>query len=90
MLTSESAHRNHRCPPPRPVPTPQSRRPRIATALDAGCEAFLCNDTGLRRVTELRVLVLDDHECDCVDQHSNAPSVDVDVLTINRRRFAAF
>lgn len=35
---------------------------QIATALDAGCEAFLCNDTGLRRVMELRVLILDDLE----------------------------
>jgi predicted nucleic acid-binding protein len=35
---------------------------QIAVALDAGCEAFLCNDTGLRRVTELRVLVLNDLE----------------------------
>ncbi len=35
---------------------------QIAAALDAGCEAFLCNDAGLRRVTELRVLVLDDIE----------------------------
>ncbi|MCW5968715.1 MAG: PIN domain-containing protein [Blastocatellales bacterium] len=35
---------------------------QIATALDTGCEAFLCNDTGLRRVTELRILVLDDLE----------------------------
>lgn len=35
---------------------------QLATAIDAGCEAFLTNDTGLRRVTELRVLVLDDLE----------------------------
>ncbi len=35
---------------------------QVATALEAGCEAFLCNDRGLRRVTELRVLVLDDLE----------------------------
>jgi predicted nucleic acid-binding protein len=35
---------------------------QIAVALDAGCEAFLCNDAGLRRVSELRVLVLDDLE----------------------------
>jgi predicted nucleic acid-binding protein len=35
---------------------------QIAAALDAGCEAFLCNDLGLRRVTELRVLVLDELE----------------------------
>jgi predicted nucleic acid-binding protein len=35
---------------------------QLAVALEAGCEAFLCNDGGLRRVTELRVLVLDDLE----------------------------
>ena len=35
---------------------------QIATALEAGCEAFLSNDAGLRRVTELRVLILDDLE----------------------------
>jgi predicted nucleic acid-binding protein len=35
---------------------------QIATALEAGCEAFLSNDSGLRRVTELRVLILDDLE----------------------------
>jgi predicted nucleic acid-binding protein len=35
---------------------------QLAAALDAGCEAFLCNDAGLRRVTELRVLVLDELE----------------------------
>lgn len=35
---------------------------QVATALEAGCEAFLCNDRGLRRATELRVLVLGDLE----------------------------
>jgi predicted nucleic acid-binding protein len=35
---------------------------QIATALEAGCEAFLSNDAGLRRVAELRVLILDDLE----------------------------
>jgi predicted nucleic acid-binding protein len=34
----------------------------IATAIDADCEAFLTNDLGLKRVTELRVLVLDELE----------------------------
>lgn len=33
---------------------------QIATALQAGCEAFLTNDRRLQRVTELRVLVLDE------------------------------
>ncbi|MDT7542364.1 MAG: hypothetical protein QOE33_2268 [Acidobacteriota bacterium] len=35
---------------------------QVAAALDAGCEAFLCNDAGLRRVTELRVLILEELE----------------------------
>jgi predicted nucleic acid-binding protein len=35
---------------------------QVATSLVAGCEAFLTNDRGLQRVTELRVLVLDDLE----------------------------
>lgn len=35
---------------------------QIATALAAGCTAFLTNDTRLQRVTELRVLVLDELE----------------------------
>jgi predicted nucleic acid-binding protein len=33
---------------------------QIAAALTAGCEAFLTNDPLLKRVTETRVLVLDD------------------------------
>jgi len=33
---------------------------QIATALEAGCEAFLTNDRRLQRVTELRILVLDE------------------------------
>lgn len=32
---------------------------QVAVALNAGCEAFLTNDIALQRVTELRVLVLD-------------------------------
>ena len=35
---------------------------QIAVALGAGCEAFLTNDLTLKRVTELRVLVLDELE----------------------------
>ncbi len=34
----------------------------ITAALEGRCEAFLSNDTDLRRVTELRVLVLEDLE----------------------------
>jgi predicted nucleic acid-binding protein len=33
---------------------------QIAVALAAGCEAFLTNDVTFRRVTELRILVLDE------------------------------
>jgi predicted nucleic acid-binding protein len=35
---------------------------QIAVSLGAGCEAFLTNDTMLKRVTELRILVLDELE----------------------------
>ena len=33
---------------------------QIACAIEAGCDGFLTNDLNLRRVTELRVLALDD------------------------------
>lgn len=33
---------------------------QIAVAIRAGCDAFVTNDTGLRRVTEIRIVVLDD------------------------------
>ncbi len=33
---------------------------QLALALEAGCEAFLTNDSQLKRVSELRVLVLDE------------------------------
>lgn len=33
---------------------------QIAAALTTGCQAFLTNDPPLKRVTELRILVLDD------------------------------
>ena len=36
----------------------------VATAIEAGCDAFLTNDRGIQRVTEIRVLVLDDLEID--------------------------
>lgn len=35
---------------------------QIATALENNCDAFLCNDGGLKRVAELRIIVLDDLE----------------------------
>jgi predicted nucleic acid-binding protein len=34
----------------------------IAVALDAGCDAFLTNDRGIQRVTEIAVWVLEDLE----------------------------
>jgi predicted nucleic acid-binding protein len=34
----------------------------VATAIDAGCDAFLTNDLGLKRVKELMILVLDELE----------------------------
>jgi len=36
----------------------------VATALEAGCQAFLTDDLGLKRVSEIRVLVLDELELD--------------------------
>lgn len=33
---------------------------QIAFAVDAGCQAIVCNDRSMRRVTELSVLILDD------------------------------
>lgn len=35
---------------------------QIASALKAGCEALLTNDSALQRITELRILVLDQME----------------------------
>lgn len=32
----------------------------IATALETGCEAFLTNDVALKRIKEIRILVLDE------------------------------
>ena len=34
----------------------------VASAIEAGCDIFLTNDLGLRRVKELHVLVLDELE----------------------------
>jgi len=36
----------------------------VAAAIDQSCDAFLTNDFTLRRITELRVLVLDELEID--------------------------
>jgi predicted nucleic acid-binding protein len=35
---------------------------QVAAALNAGCGTFLTNDVTLKRVTELRVLLLDELE----------------------------
>jgi len=35
---------------------------QIATALENGCDAFLCNDNGLKRISELKILILDELE----------------------------
>jgi len=35
---------------------------QIATAIESDCEAFVCNDRAMRRVRELRVLILDELE----------------------------
>ncbi len=35
---------------------------QIATALENPCNAFLCNDKNLKRVTELKILILDEIE----------------------------
>jgi predicted nucleic acid-binding protein len=36
----------------------------VATALLSRCDAFLTNDHALKRITEIRILVLDDFACD--------------------------
>jgi len=36
----------------------------VAAAIDVRCDAFLTNDTGIKRVTEITVLVLDELELD--------------------------
>ena len=36
----------------------------VAASIDARCDAFLTNDTGIKRVTEVAVLVLDELELD--------------------------
>src|SRR5262249_10369125 len=39
----------------------------IAAGIDARCDAFLTNDTGIKRVTEIAVLVLDELELDLAE-----------------------
>jgi predicted nucleic acid-binding protein len=46
---------------------------QLAAAIAAHCEAFLTNDRDLKRVTEIRVLVLDEIEIDEEDGQRNAP-----------------
>lgn len=36
----------------------------VATAIEAGCQAFLTNDSALKRVSEIKVLLLDELELD--------------------------
>lgn len=36
----------------------------VATAIEMGCDAFLTNDAGIKRVTELHVLILNEIELD--------------------------
>lgn len=40
----------------------------VASAIVSGCDSFLTNDLGIKRVTELRVLVLDELELDPPDE----------------------
>lgn len=35
---------------------------QVATALENGCDAFLCNDSDLKRLTEIKILILDEIE----------------------------
>ena len=35
---------------------------QIAFAINAGCDAIVCNDRGMQRITEIRVLLLDELE----------------------------
>jgi predicted nucleic acid-binding protein len=37
---------------------------QVAVAIESGCDAFLTNDLGLKRVTELQILVLDELQVD--------------------------
>jgi predicted nucleic acid-binding protein len=39
----------------------------VAAGIDARCDAFLTNDAGIKRVTEIAVLVLDELELDSPD-----------------------
>lgn len=39
----------------------------VAAAIDVRCDAFLTNDTGIKRVTEIAVLVLDELELDLAE-----------------------
>lgn len=36
----------------------------VATAITSGCEAFLTNDSGIKRVTSIKILILADLELD--------------------------
>lgn len=40
----------------------------VAAAIDVRCDAFLTNDTALQRVSELRILILEDMEIDATPE----------------------
>lgn len=40
----------------------------LASAIESGCDAFLTNDLGIKRVTELRILILDKMELDPLEE----------------------
>jgi predicted nucleic acid-binding protein len=42
----------------------------VATAVEAGCDAFLTNDADMKRVNELKVLILDELESDLLGASS--------------------
>ena len=60
LVTSDIAEQAASLRAPYGLRTPDALQ--IATALAAGCSALITNDTRLQRVTELRVLVLDELE----------------------------
>ena len=49
---------------------------QLASAIEAGCEAFLTHDFGLRRITDIKILIVGEIELDAdkqePDKNSNA------------------
>ncbi|MEJ7701242.1 MAG: PIN domain-containing protein [Pyrinomonadaceae bacterium] len=58
LINSTIAERAAELRPKYNLRTPDALQ--IAAALDNGCDAFLCNDKNLKRVTELKILILDE------------------------------